>query len=176
MPLAQFDDTRRINLERARVLLVDDNPFSLSILASALHGFGIGTIHRCSGAEEAKRIARVQPVDLVIIDCNLPDPDGFDFVDWLRHSGLEPNAYTAVVMVTGHTQRSKVHKARDCGANFIVAKPITPRVLLERILWVARDPRPFVEVGRYLGPDRRHKHQPPPAGLDDRRGRTQQAA
>lgn len=174
--MAVADENVRINLERARVLIVDDNPFSLSILASALHGFGVQTIHRCGSAGEAKRLARNQALDLVIVDCNMPETDGFDFVDWLRHSNLEPNAYTAVVMVTGHTQRAKVHKARDCGANFIVAKPITPRVLLDRILWVARDPRPFVEVGRYLGPDRRHKQQPPPAGVDDRRGRTRQAA
>ena len=52
------DDDTRINLERARVLLVDDNPFSLSILASALHGFGVQTIHRCGSTEEAKRVAR----------------------------------------------------------------------------------------------------------------------
>jgi hypothetical protein len=42
--------------------------------------------------------------------------------------------------------------------------------LLQRILWVSRDKRPFVEVGEYLGPDRRFKMDGPPQGMARREG------
>ena len=160
-----------MNLGGARILLLDNNQRSLGILASALSGFGVRNTHRSSTAEDAQRHLALHPVDLIVVDCDLDPMDGFDFVHWLRRSGIEENAFVPVVMVTGHTQLSKVRKARDCGANFIVAKPVTPCVLLERIVWVAKDPRPFVEAGRYMGPDRRHKELPPPKGARDRRGR-----
>lgn len=60
-------------------------------------------------------------------------------------------------MTAGHVRRSRVAEARDCGANFLVTKPFSAAMLLERVLWVARDTRPFLQVGDYLGPDRRFK-------------------
>ena len=51
----------------------------------------------------------------------------------------------------------------------MVAKPITPKVLLERIFWVAREDRAFIECDTYVGPDRRFKHEGPPPGTDGRR-------
>ena len=108
-------------------------------------------------AAEAIRILNERTVDLLFVDCEMPDMDGYQFVRWLRRSGLEPNAYIPVVMTAGHVRRSRVAEARDCGANFLVTKPFSAAMLLERVLWVARDTRPFLQVGDYLGPDRRFK-------------------
>jgi DNA-binding response OmpR family regulator len=165
-----LDPDLKINLAKARVLLVYDNSRALDILSSALAGLGVRNLKRCGALEDAKRALLGQPVDLVIADCDMQEWDVLDFVHWLRRSGSEDNAFTPVMMVTGHTQLGRVKKARDCGANFIVAKPLLPAVLLERIVWVAQDPRAFVEVGSYVGPDRRHKTLPPPSAAGERRG------
>jgi DNA-binding response OmpR family regulator len=90
-------------------------------------------------------------------------------VRWLRRSNLPQNRFTPVLIVTGHTLESKVTEARDCGANFTVVKPVTPQVLLERIMWAARDKRQFVDVPSYAGPDRRFKFTGPPPGIQGRR-------
>jgi CheY-like chemotaxis protein len=163
------DPEAELNLGNARILLVYDSPRSMDILSGILLGFGARMIHRAPGIPAAQDVLRSRPMELVIADCDLAGTDGFDLVHWLRRSGLEENAFTPVILVTGHTQMNKVKKARDSGASFIVAKPVTPGVLLERILWVAHDPRSFVEVGSYIGPDRRHKIQGLPPGLNDRR-------
>jgi hypothetical protein len=55
-----------------------------------------------------------------------------------------------------------VAKARDCGANYIIAKPITPKIILERIVWVAQSTRMFLETESYIGPDRRVRKLGPP--------------
>jgi DNA-binding response OmpR family regulator len=72
-------------------------------------------------------------------------------------------------MVAGHTKASKVKKARDCGANVIIARPFSPSTLLDRIVWIARDPRPFLEAADYAGPDRRFHDEGPPKATGERR-------
>ena len=51
----------------------------------------------------------------------------------------------------------------------MVAKPLVPAVLLERMLWVARSNRKFVESEAYVGPDRRFRAAGPPEGVAGRR-------
>jgi hypothetical protein len=60
-------------------------------------------------------------------------------------------------------------QGRDAGANFTIAKPITPKIVLERILWAAKEDRQFIECETYLGPDRRFKNDGPPSGAKGRR-------
>ena len=84
------------------------------------------------------------------------------------NSELDPNAFVPVIMTAGHVRRSKVAEVRDCGANFLITKPFSAAVLLERVIWVARDSRPFLEVGDYFGPDRRFKPSEP-REVDERR-------
>jgi hypothetical protein len=62
-----------------------------------------------------------------------------------------------------------VTKARDCGANFLLTKPIMPHSLMERVIWVAQEARPFIELDTYAGPDRRFKNVGPPDGVKRRR-------
>jgi CheY-like chemotaxis protein len=159
---AQGDTLREsavFNLSGAVTMIVDDSPFSLTLTTGALSGFGIRPAFAVGSGGEARRILKDKPVDLLIVDTDLPDVDGFELVRWLRRSGPNPNAFTPVIMTASHIRRGRVTEARDCGANFVVTKPFSAAMLLERILWVARDTRPFLEVGDYLGPDRRFRNE-----------------
>ncbi|MFE9083726.1 response regulator [Brevundimonas sp. NPDC003935] len=148
------------NFAGAVTMVIDDSPFALELTAQALLGFGIKVRHACSSAAQAIAVLRDRPVDLILVDCEMPGMSGYEFVRWLRRSGLEPNAFAPVIMTAAHVRRSKVSEARDCGANFLITKPFSAGVLLERIVWVARDARPFLEVGDYFGPDRRFHSVP----------------
>ena len=147
-----------INLADAVTMVVDDSPFALDLTTQALLGFGIKTRYACNSGAEAMAILRDNPIDLLIVDCEMPDMDGYALVRWLRRSGLDPNAFTPVIMTAAHVRRSRVSEARDCGASFVITKPFSASTLLERLVWVARDTRPFLEVGDYFGPDRRFRH------------------
>jgi CheY-like chemotaxis protein len=169
-PAVSRDLTKvRINLEKAIVLTVDDNHNAQDLLNGVLAGFGVAEQVRASNAAEAIDLCKARNFDLILAEANMARMDGFDFVRWLRRSGLKPNAYVPVILLTGHTARAKVEKARDCGANYIVTKPLTPMVLMERIVYVSKDQRPFVECDAYNGPDRRFKNEGPPPGTDGRR-------
>jgi CheY-like chemotaxis protein len=151
-----------INLSGAVTMVVDDSSFALELTSQALMGFGIRPKHTCLGAAEAMEILKEQNVDLLVVDCEMPGIDGFELVRWLRRSGLDPNAFVPVIMTAAHIRRPRVSDARDCGASFIITKPFSATTLLERIVWVARDGRPFLEVGDYFGPDRRFRNTPAP--------------
>lgn len=159
----------RVNLEHITVLLIDDNPQALDILSSVMQGFGVREQIRCGSALEATDILRKRSVDLVLVDCAMPEMDGYDFVRWLRRETPRPTCLTPVIMVMGHAAQSKVSKSRDCGASFVVTKPLTPMVLMQRILWLASDAREFVESENYVGPDRRVRNFGPPLGMPGRR-------
>lgn len=149
-----------INLTGAVTMVVDDSNFAAEITANALLGFGIRTRHSCRNAPDAQSILAGAEIDLLIVDCEMDGMSGFEMVEWLRRSG-PPNAFVPVIMTAGHIRRSMVARARDCGANFIITKPFSAAGLLERIVWVARDGRPFLEVGDYFGPDRRFRSVEP---------------
>ena len=150
-----------INLTGAVTMIVDDSAFASEITSSALLGFGIKTRYSMRSAAEAMQVLEDAEVDLLVVDCEMPGMDGFDLVHWLRRSG-PPNAFVPVIMTAGHIRRGMVTRGRDCGANFIITKPFSAASLLERIIWVARDGRPFLEVGEYFGPDRRFREAAPP--------------
>lgn len=148
-------DSAVFNLTGAIVMVIDDSPFSMEVTLQALQGFGMRVKYALRSAAEAKDILSVHPIDLLVVDCEMAGTNGHELVRWLRHSGLEPNAYVPILMTASHVRRSRVAETRDCGANFLVTKPFSAGAVLERVLWVARDNRPFLQAGDYSGPDRR---------------------
>lgn len=159
----------RVNLARSTVLLVDHNQKSLDMLSSIFQGFGVKQQIKRATTAEAVSTMETRDVDLILIDCSMPEMDGYDFTRWLRRETAPPIRYTPVILLTGHAAQSRVQKGRDCGASFVVTKPLTPTVLLKRILWLGGDERSFVECDTYVGPDRRVRNFGPPVGLRGRR-------
>lgn len=159
----------RVNLEQSTVLLVDDNPQALDMLSSVFLGFGVKEQIKCASAVEAVKVIQKRQIDLVVIDCGDPEMDSYAFTRWLRRETPAPLRYIPVILLTGHASQAKVQEGRDCGVSFVVTKPLTPAVLLKRILWLAGDEREFVEAASYVGPDRRVRNFGPPIGVPGRR-------
>lgn len=164
----------RVNFKDAVVLVVEPNAQAIEIYSQVLMGFGTTRVLKTGAFEEAQRLARSVPLDLVICEGGPLESEqaevveGYDFVRWLRRSELDPNAFAPVMLASAHTSQRGVARARDCGAHFIVKKPLVPGVLLDRILWIARANRPFVNCAAYVGPDRRFKNQGSPTGVGRR--------
>ena len=137
----------------------------MSVLVQILNGFGARKLHRCDSVEKAEKVVREVDLDLLIVDAMGRSGGGYDFVHRLRRSGNRPNCYAPVVLTAAHTPAAAVAKARDCGAHIVMAKPLTPRAMLDRIIWVARAGRRFVECDSFVGPDRRFKDLGLPEGV-----------
>jgi DNA-binding response OmpR family regulator len=160
----------RINLERSAILLID-NPIGLDVLSHIFYGFGARTLHRCRTVAEAKKIVETSTLDLIVIEALLGEEDAYDFVRSIRwQSEFQDNWFTPIIVLSAHTAKNMVAKARDCGANFFVAKPVSPNVMMDRLQWVAREKRQFLQSDGYSGPDRRfHEDDPAKGGAARRR-------
>jgi len=160
----------RLNLTKATVLLLQNNQAELDILGQVFIGFGVKAIRKCLSLNEANDCIKNGILfDLIIVDADMAGGAGFEFVQGLRRMEDNDNRLTPIMLVSGHTVPSSITKARDCGANFVVAKPITPKTMFDRVMWLARDERQFVVSDTYAGPDRRHKTFGPPVGTKGRR-------
>jgi CheY-like chemotaxis protein len=160
----------RLNLSKATVLLLQNNQTELDILGQVFIGFGVKAIRKCLELSQAEDCIKSGIVfDLIVVDCDMPGLAGFDFITRLRRLEDSDNRIAPMMLVSGHTVPSSITRARDCGANFVVAKPITPKVMFDRVMWLAREEKQFVVTDAYAGPDRRHKTFGPPPGTKGRR-------
>lgn len=159
----------KIDLTRARALLVDDNQIHLGLLSNVLSGFDLRRQTKCMSVRDAKAAVQNTEFDLVLVEAALAGGAGYEFIRWLRREAPDANKTTSVLVITSGTRLEEVGMARDAGANFVLAKPVTAQVLLQRIIWLGRDRRLFVEADNYAGPDRRFKAFGPPPGIRGRR-------
>jgi CheY-like chemotaxis protein len=164
------------NLQRTNILLADGDAMGQSILAQMLAGFGARNIVRAEDVTELRRQLASGTFDLIIMDPSSFGPEGYDIIPWLRRTIPPPRAHAPIIVVTGHTEHSRVGQLRDGGANFIVSKPLSAAVMMERLLWLARENRPFVETNAYAGPDRRWHDAPLAAGVEGRRQKDRELA
>lgn len=164
-----FRSGDRLNLTEASILLFDSQPEGLELLAQMFAGFGVHTPHRSTVAAEARQAITDRAFNLIIVSNAAASGDGYDMVEWLRREAPQPTRFTPVILLTSHCREVDVLRGRDCGANFVIRKPASPTVMIQRILWMSRDQRQFVETGTYIGPDRRFKTLGPPNGIAGRR-------
>lgn len=120
-----------------------------------LSGFGVRNIEEAEdGAIALELFEQCQP-DLVITDWMMPVFDGLELTRAIRSTDTSPSPYTAIIMMSGFCERSRVMKARDAGVTEFLAKPMSARGLYERIDNCIVNPRQFIRTQTFFGPDRR---------------------
>jgi DNA-binding response OmpR family regulator len=127
-----------------------------------LRGFGIESTAAVDTGAKAQAYMKNNYIDLCIIEAVLPDMSGADLVRWIRHEQKEPKRFIPILVLSGYTQVRTISACRDAGANIVLKKPVSPQALFDRLTWMARVSRSFIEVGDYAGPDRRFRSIPPP--------------
>ena len=147
-------------LEALSVLLADDNPHMREIVGVLLNNYGIKQIRAVHDGGQALEMLHVWQPDLAIVDFKMEPVDGVEFTRFVRNSADSRNPYLPIIMMTGHSARSRVYEARDSGVTEFVVKPVNARTLLDRIMAVIYRPRPFVRTKTYFGPDRRRRADP----------------
>ncbi len=143
-----------------KILLVDDNHHMRVLLGEILKAVGVRQIYEASDGAQGLQMMRNHSIDIVMTDLSMQPLDGIDFVRLLRRSPDSPNQMCPVIMITGHSTMARVQEARSAGVNEFLAKPLTARGVIERIMQVIDNPRPFVKTADYFGPDRRRRADP----------------
>ncbi|MDX9952204.1 MAG: response regulator, partial [Methylophilaceae bacterium] len=112
------------------ILAVDDTPASLRLLTDLLNGAGYTVRSAISGAL-ALRAARLEPPQLILLDINMPDMDGFEVCRLLKE---EPQLRDVpVIFVSALSETQEILKGFGVGAVDYVTKPFQRAELLARV-------------------------------------------
>jgi len=116
---------------RVRALVIDDSRTTRKILMRMLNTLGFDTVEAANGREGLDRLRETGASDLVLVDWNMPEMDGVDFVRAVRAK----SEYDSVplVMVTTHNDMESVAKALEAGATEFIMKPFTEDVIREKL-------------------------------------------
>ncbi len=113
-----------------RVLIVDDAPLNIEIVANALSGEKY-EIHSETGGLEALKRVRTVSFDLILLDVQMPDLDGFEVLRRLKENPATRDV--AVIMLTGQADSESVVNGFELGAQDYLAKPFNEKELLVRV-------------------------------------------
>jgi CheY-like chemotaxis protein len=138
-----------------QILIVDDNRQMRYLVRCLLRAAGIFRVAEAETALEAFDLMHQFPVDLLMVDWRMSPVDGIEFTRMVRRSESSPNPCVPILMMTAHTELSRVAAARDAGVSGFLKKPISSRTMLEKIGQSLLDERVFVRTETYYGPDRR---------------------
>ena len=114
---------------KKRILVVDDASLVRMYYRDALERAGFGVDEALNGLEALEKLL-VTPADLLIVDVNMPQMDGFTFLRTLRRQPLPAGGVPALVISTEAGQQDK-DAARKAGANFYLVKPARQDALVE---------------------------------------------
>lgn len=158
------------SLAKISVLVVDDSLHIRRLVATMLRSYGCTQLIEAKTAQQALDILQRKPVDIALIDWMLEDrvETGMDLVRQIRLSPHDNLPYLPIIMMTGHTERDNIERARDAGVSEFLAKPFTARNLHSRLSALIDQPRPFVKTRSFFGPDRRRRSDEPVTGKERR--------
>lgn len=114
----------------AKVLVVDDNPLNVKMLADIL-AFNNYQVVKAGGGREALAQVQAEQPDIVLLDVMMPDLDGYSVCTAIR--GNPDTAMLPVVMVTALDPREERVKGVEAGADDFLSKPVNQHELLARV-------------------------------------------
>ena len=112
-----------------RAIIIDDDDMIRSYLRIMLKDEGIESIEEAGSGEKARKLLKLRPARLILLDINLPDIDGVNFLKEILNS--YPDSH--VVMVSSETTLKRVKTAVANGAKGFIAKPFNAKTVYQQI-------------------------------------------
>jgi len=115
-----------------RALVIDDSKAIRIILRKLLGELGFEVAEAADGREALQRLnGPMGPFDLALVDWNMPEMNGLEFVREVRGQG--GHEHLTMVMVTTETESRQVVRALAAGANEYIMKPFSRDVLVDKL-------------------------------------------
>jgi len=116
----------------SNVLYIEDNPDNMTLVKRALESRGYVLLEAFNGVSGVAR-AEQSEVDLILLDINLPDIDGYEVARRIRNSGKTKLAYVPIIAITANALKGDAEKALAAGCDVYMSKPINIRELWARV-------------------------------------------
>jgi CheY-like chemotaxis protein len=112
------------------ILIIEDNEQNMYMLSYLLEQNDYTIIKAYNGLD-GFRLAHEHNPEIILIDIQLPDMDGYEICNKLRHNGLPKN--TTIIAVTSYAMGGDKEKAIEAGADGYLEKPINPDTFVEHM-------------------------------------------
>ncbi len=129
--LAQEQNDKFSLVSRKTVLVVDDDAEMRKLIRKLLEAKQIRVMEEVNG-KAALRTAARQPINLVLLDIQMPGIDGITTCKYLR-ANVNLEKQIPILMVSSMGDRRCVSKCIMAGANDYLLKPFTPELLIEKV-------------------------------------------
>ena len=114
------------------ILYIEDNPDNMMLVKRALEARGYKLLEALNGLTGVNK-AETEEVDLILLDINLPDIDGYEVARRIRSSKKLTLAYLPIIAVTANALKGDAEKALAAGCDVYMSKPINIRELWARV-------------------------------------------
>jgi len=114
------------------ILYIEDNPDNMMLVQRALEARGYRLLKAMKGLDGVAT-AETEEVDLILLDINLPDIDGYEVAQRLRSSNKHQLASIPIIAITANALKGDAEKALNAGCDVYMSKPINIRELWARV-------------------------------------------
>lgn len=144
---------------QTQILIVDDDPAVRKLVKALLASMGVRSVREATHGAAGLDAVRDNAPDVIILDWEMPQMEGPEFMRTLRSPETFPFPAVPVIMLTAHGEYSRVKEAIAVGVNEYLLKPVSSKALLDRLISVLFKPRPIVRKPGYYGPEQRKLSQ-----------------
>ena len=143
------------DLSDLSVLVVDSEIGMRRVIVNIFRDLGIRKIFEAGSAKDALKICAHDKPDIMFTESVLSPVSGEQLTHKIREGikGVDPSL--PIVMVSALSDIERIIAARDSGVTEFLAKPVSAKQVVTRLMAVISNPRVFVRSSHFIGPDRR---------------------
>ena len=113
------------------ILVIDDSKTIRNLVAFVLKSEGYKTSTAEDGLDAMEKLYSIDPVDLIMVDVNMPRMDGFTFIKTIR--GQDAYKDIPIIVLSTEGQEKDIQKGMSLGANLYMVKPAQPEKMVRNI-------------------------------------------
>jgi CheY-like chemotaxis protein len=137
-PVEAPDPPPPVTFNGQRVLVVEDDAINRKFLVRLLQRSGLDVLEAGDGVQAVELYgASETPVQLILLDVNMPVMDGKDTLRALFENGIK----TAVIILSGYGEDDKIREMMAMGCQEFIQKPVDVQLLIKKIQSILPDPR-----------------------------------